>query len=140
MKITIHKKPSKVTLSGAFGLLLLFCIATLLIDDINTYFVLVFVLGIALVFLLIKSFAAPYFSGVEINNGKIEAITSFGGLINIQVGEIDHEKSSLTTLGLQIVPISGESLFLSATEYSKEDILRVAHYVGMSDSGWSQCI
>lgn len=135
MQVAIRKKPSKITLFGALGLLLAFCLASLLIDDVNTYFVLTFGLGNALIFLLIKSFAAPYFPSVEIKSGKIEAITGLGGLITIPLSEIDHERSSLTSLGLEIVPHSGESLFLSATEYSREDILKVAHYAGVSDFG-----
>ncbi|MGY0558172.1 MULTISPECIES: hypothetical protein [unclassified Lysobacter] len=77
-------------------------------------------------------------SGLLLEDGRVEQITGFGGLIVVAVDDLDRERSILSPAGLHLVPRFGESLFVSATEYGREDILRISHYAGLSEAGWAQ--
>lgn len=138
MQFTIRKKPAKVTYSGVSGLLIGLLVATLLPFQLETYFILLFAIGSGLVFVLFISFIVPFFGGIDVNDDIIETVTGLGGLTTILISEIDHKRSTLSSLGLHIVPVAGEPLFVSASHYSQDDILKLAHYIDLSQSGWAQ--
>ena len=138
MKTRIRRKPAKVTITGMAAYVLLFGTAALFIQSVQVRLILLVTLMASLGILFISSVVAPYLGGLELEDGKIEVVTGFGGIIRICIDKIDHEKSVLSSGGLVLVPLSGERLVVSAAEYSKEDILRVAHYAGVSEAGWSQ--
>lgn len=138
MKTFIYKKPVRLSFSRIGSLLLVFALSMVFIQDTNLRFGVVFVVGSAGVFAFVGSLVAPYMSGLLLEDGRIEQITGFGGLIVVAVDDLDRERSILSPVGLHLVPRSGEPLIVSATEYGREDILRIAHYAGVSDAGWAQ--
>lgn len=138
MKTFIYKKPARLSFSRIGSLLLVFALSMFFIQDTNLRFGVLFVVGSAGVFAFVGSLVAPYMSGLLLEDGRIEQITGFGGLIVVAVDDLDRERSILSPMGLNLVPRSGESLFVSATEYGREDILRIAHYAGVSEAGWAQ--
>lgn len=54
------------------------------IPDTSPRFVILFVVGSALVFAFVGSLVAPYMSGLLLESGRIGQITAFGGLIVVQ--------------------------------------------------------
>ena len=139
MTFSIRKSPVKFSISGALTLTACYGVSAYFFESQLLQFVLLVTFGSALALLFLRSFVLPFLDGgVEVDGDKIEAVTGLGGLNTIQIHQLDPEKSFLSPLGLNLVPMAGESLFLSTTEYSYEEILRLAHYIGLSDSGWSQ--
>jgi|GEM_PF-6288207 len=138
MHFTIRRKPTWVTLSGGLGLLVGLGIACLLPLG-NHLFVVLFAFGNALVFLAVRSFLVPFSGGIDIRDGRIEQITGLGGLISIPVDRIDHAGSRVGAPGLLVVPL-GESIYLPASEYGRDDLMRLAHYLGIAGTGWSQTL
>lgn len=135
---TVRKKPSKLSISGLIGLTILFGLMVALGSSLLIYFVAFLGYLSCLVFLLIKSIFAPYFGGVDLVDGRVETVTAFGGILAISAESLDMERSTLSPIGLVLVPHVGEELYMSAAQYAQEDILRVAHYVGLTNHGWSQ--
>lgn len=138
VKTFIYKKPVRLSLARIGTLLLVFALSWFFIPDTSPRFVILFVVGSALVFAFVGSLVAPYMSGVLLEGGRIEQITAFGGLIVVAVDDLDRERSMLSPAGLHLVPSSGEALIVSVLEYGHDDILRIAHYAGLSDAGWAQ--
>jgi len=142
MRIFVHKKPHKVTLLGM--VVIAFSVGTTSLvflgmsDDEGLKAVLMAALVTMVIVLLIKSFLAPFLSGVTLENGQIQDITSIGGVITIKVDEVDHEKSILGPRGLLIVSRSGESIGISTAEYSWDGILQVAEYANVTDGSWTR--
>ncbi len=136
----VRKKPAKVSIFGIVNFTLIFGMLFLLFPSFTVRFVAVFGYLSCLAFLLIKSLFAPYFGGIDLIEGRVETVTAFGGILSIPVDNIDLEKSTLSAAGLLLVPHSGEELFLHDAEYAEEELLRVAHYVGLTNHGWSQQI
>ena len=137
---TVRKQRNRLSISGVIGFTLLYGLIAFLSSSLIVYFVAFFGYLSCLTFLLIKSVFAPYFGGIDLVDGRVETVTGFGGILSIPVSQLDAERSSLSVLGLLLVPHSGEELFMPATEYAREDILRVAHYAGLADHGWSQYV
>ena len=135
---SVRKQRNRLSASGVIGYTLLFGALAFFGSSLIWHFVAFFGYISCLGFLLIKSIFAPYFGGVDLIDGRVETVTGLGGILSIPVSKVDAEKSSLSVLGLVLVPHEGEELFMPAAEYAREDILRVAHYAGLTDHGWSQ--
>ena len=136
--ITIRKKPAKVTASGVAGIALYFLVLLLVTSSLEIRVIGFFVCAISLAFLVVRSFVAPFFGGVDLKDGRVETVTGFGGIIAVSIDRLDRERSSLSKGGLSLVPLEGEKLFMSALSYSQDDLLRVAHFAGITTHGWAQ--
>ncbi|MDX1528956.1 MAG: hypothetical protein R3337_10040 [Gammaproteobacteria bacterium] len=138
MKTFIYRKPVKFSISRLLGLLTLCGVVLLFAPSIEVRMIMAFGVGSAMILILVGSFIAPYFSGLLLEDGRVEQMTGIGGLIVVKIDELDRERSSLSAAGLALVPLAGETLFVPAAEYGRDDILRIAHYVGLSEAGWAQ--
>lgn len=138
MRFAIHKKPTKVSLSGLIGLGLSLAVALAFFRTSQYYYLILggAVWGIAMLF--IKSVGSFFISAFTVTEDSIETVTSLGGIIKIQFDQLDRERTHLSEAGLLLTPRQGESIFLSATEYSRRDIARLAHHLGLANSGWFQ--
>ena len=124
----VRKTPQKVSIRGILSVLFAFGVMYLMGDSVEWRVITSVACITMLLVFLVRSFLAPFFGGVTLEDGRIETITDIGGVISIAVEEIDHDKSFLDQRGLLLVPYSGESIFISASEYSAEAILRVAKH------------
>jgi hypothetical protein len=127
----IHKKPTKVTLTGlvAFGLYLATAVTFF---RGNEYYFLILGGGVlGLVMLFIKSVACLFVSTYTVTAKSIETVTPVGGIIRIQFDELDPNRTKLSEAGLLLAPRSGESIELSVMEFSRDDIARLASHIGI---------
>lgn len=130
----IHKKPTKVTLSGLVGFGLYFAVAVLFLRG-TEYYYLILGGGIwGLLMLFLKSVACLFISTYTVTAKSIETVTSVGGIIRIQFDELDPSRTRLSETGLLLVPRSGESIELTVMEFSREDIARLACHIGLGDT------
>ena len=142
MRIFVHKKPLKVTILGV--VMIVFSVGTTLLvfqgmsDDEGLKAVMIAALVTMFIILFLKSVFAPLLSGVTLEDGQIQDITMVGGVVTVNVDEIDHGKSCLGPRGLLIVSLSGESIGVSTAEYSWDSILQVAEYAKITDGSWTR--
>ena len=138
MEFSIHKKPTKVSLSGLVGFGLYFAAAVTFFRSREYYYLILGggVWGLAMLF--IKSIGCIFISTFTVTESSIETVTAVGGIIKIHFDDLDRERTRLSEAGLLLVPRDGESLVLSTAEFSRQDIMRLAHYIGITDSGWFQ--
>ncbi len=138
MEFSIHKKPTKVSLSGLAGLGLYFAGAILFFRG-DEYYYMILGGGLwGLVMLFIKSIGSAFVSTFTVTEESIEMVTAVGGITRIRFEDLDWERTQLSSAGLILVPQNGESIALLTMEFSRQDILRLAHHIGLTDSGWFQ--
>jgi len=138
MEFSIHKKPTKVSITGLIGFGLYFAIAVMLFRS-NEYYYMILGGGVwGLVMVFIKSIASMFISTFTVTDDSIETVTPVGGIIKIRFDDLDWERTHLSEGGLLLTPHNGESIVLSIAEFSRQDIARLAHYIGITDTGWFQ--
>ena len=138
MDFSIHKKPTKVSISGLSGFGLYFAIAVMFFRS-NEYYYMILGAGVwGLVMVFIKSIGSMFISTFTVTDDSIETVTSVGGIIKIRFDDLDWERTHLSEGGLLLTPHNGESIVLSIAEFSRQDIARLAHYIGITDTGWFQ--
>ena len=138
MEYAIHKKPTKVSLSGLVGFALYFAVAVIFFRG-NGYYYLILGGGLwGLVMLLIKSFGSIFISTFTVTETFIETVTFVGGIIRVNFDDLDWDRTHLSEAGLALFPTKGEPIVLSIIEFSRQDIARLAHQIGLTDTGWFQ--
>jgi hypothetical protein len=138
MEFSIHKKPTKVSLTGLAGFGLYFAVAVAFFRS-NEYYYLILGGGVwGLVMLFIKSIASIFISTYTVTENSIETVTPVGGIIRINFDNLDWDRTHLSEGGLLLTPQTGETISLSITEFSRQDIARLAHHIGITDAGWFQ--
>ena len=135
MSFAIHKKPTKVTLSGLVGVALYLLVAYGFFRNNEYYPLILMGFFISLLILFVKSVGSYFISSIDVSEESIKTVTGVGGIIEIRFDQIDKTKTKLSELGLLIVPINGESLLVSTIEYSHIDIDKLAHKIGLDGSG-----
>lgn len=134
MNFAIHKKPTKVSLTGLAGFALYFAAAVTFFRG-NEYYYLIMGGGVCgLVMLFIKSIACVFISTYTVTESSIETVTSVGGIIRIRFDELDPDRTELSDFGLLLTPRSGEPVVLTVMEFSREDIARLAHHIGITNT------
>lgn len=138
MEFFIHKKPTRVWLSGLYFIVPYFVLAVALFRD-NKYYYLILGSGVwALAMLLIKSFACIFINTFTVTEHSIQMVTPVGGITRVNFDDLDRERTILTDAGLALVPNDGEPIVLTVLEFSRQDIARLAHHIGLADTGWHQ--
>lgn len=138
MEFAIHKKPIKVSLFGLFFLGLYFVIAVALFRS-NEYFYLIMGGGLwCAAMLLMKSVGSFFISAFTVTESSIETVTPVGGIIKVNFDDLNWEKTHLSAGGLLLTPHNGEPIALSIIEFSRQDIARLAHHIGITDTDWFQ--
>ena len=138
MEFKIHKVPTKVSLTGLIGLGLYFAIAMTFFRS-NEYYYMILGGGVCgLVMLFVKSIGSIFISTFTVTENSIETVTPVGGIIKINFDNLDWERTHLSDFGLLLTPHNGESITLSVAEFSRKDITRLAHYIGITNTGWFQ--
>ena len=134
MNFAIHKKPTKVSLTGLVGFALYFAAAVIFFRS-NEYYYLILGGGVwGLAMLFIKSTACLFFSTYTVTESSIETVTSVGGIIKIRFDELDPDRTELSDFGLLLTPRGGEPIVLTVMEFSREDIARLAHHIGITNT------
>ena len=136
MNYSIHKMPTKVSLTGLASFGLYFVAAVGLFRHSELFFLILGGGFIGLVMLFIRSIACLFFSTFTVTESSIETVTSMGGIISIRFDSLDWERTHLSEIGLLLVPQAGESISLSILEYSRQDIAKLAEHIGIDSSGW----
>jgi hypothetical protein len=138
MKFSIKKKPVKVSFLGLLSLAITLVLATYFVQS-ALWFLVLYASVVVLALTLLAILVLPYLdTGVEVDGDTIEKVTVLGGIIRLRISNLDFERSDVNAGGLSLVPHTGEAMILSTSVYSKDDILRLAHYIGLTDAGWSQ--
>jgi hypothetical protein len=134
MTFAIHKKPTKVSLSGLVGLALYFAAAVTFFRS-DEYYYLILGGGVwGLVMLFVRSVACFFIGTYTVTDSSIETVTSVGGIIRIRFDELDPDRTQLSDAGLTLTPHSGESIALTVMEFSREDIAKLARHIGIIDT------
>jgi hypothetical protein len=137
MEFSIHKK-TKASLPGLVGLGLYFAVSIAFFRT-NAYYYLILGAGVwGVVLLFIKSIASVFISTFTVTDTSIETVTPVGGIIKISFEDLDWERTRLSKAGLVLIPRIGEPLALSVNEFSRKDIIRLAHHIGITNTGWIQ--
>lgn len=136
MLFVIYKTPSKVTIMGLLGICLFWLVSGLFLRDTKYWLIVLFAGLLSLVILFFQSFASAFASTITVFEDRIEATTFVGGVISIPLDTIDWDRTELSSTGLSIVPLAGEQIHLSTTEYSQRDIARLSHFLGLAATGW----
>lgn len=134
MEFSIYKKPTKISISGLVGIGSYFAVAMTFFRS-NDYYYLILGGGIwGLVMLFIKSIGSDFISAFTVTENSIETVTAVGGIIKIDFDDLDWERTHLSEAGLLLTPRDGEPIALSITEFSRQDITRLARHIGITNA------
>lgn len=125
MEATIRKKVSKYYAILALMPLVGFVYVLFLDANEERKAAVLVAYAVSFVGLSIPAFVVPFFSRIFISKGEIEKITMYGGLIKIDLKNLDMSKSFYDSRGIFLKPVSGEPLFLASSSYREEDLRRV---------------
>ena len=125
MEATIRKKASKLYAILAFMPLLGFAYVLFLDVDEERKAAVLVAYAVSFLGLSIPAFVVPFFSRIFISKSEIKKITKYGGLIKIDLKNLDMSKSFYDSRGIFLKPVSGEPLFLASSSYREEDLRRI---------------
>ena len=88
-----------------------------------------FLLCVILLVLFIKSLLTPWLSQISINGHIISKVTNAGGIIKIDLRDLNVNECKSGKFGMIIVPNSGEPLLINGNLFSIEDLNKLYHHI-----------
>ena len=84
-----------------------------------------FVIVISSVYNALSSLFEPWFSELEFKNGHVIYTTSLGGLVDVNLSNLDEEKSHISKSLISLVDFDGNSVDVFNNLYLKSDTVKM---------------